>query len=57
MINETKNLEELARFERLDYFKQWRAANKDKVKRHKENYWRKKAEQKLRNGESNVINQ
>jgi len=30
-----------------EYFRKWRAANKDRVKNHNENYWRKKAEQKL----------
>lgn len=42
-----ENIDELARTERLAYFKAWRAANKDKVKRHNDNYWRKKAESKL----------
>ena len=41
------NIEELARQERLEYFRQWRANNKDKVKQHNQNYWIKKAQQKL----------
>ena len=42
-----KNLEEIARQERLEYFRQWRANNKDKVKQHNKNYWLRKAEQRL----------
>ncbi|MDQ5983891.1 MAG: hypothetical protein RUMPE_00920 [Eubacteriales bacterium SKADARSKE-1] len=33
---------------RAEYFRQWRAKNKDKVKKHNQNYWRKKAEQRLK---------
>ncbi len=47
-----KTIEELAREERLAYYKKWRAKNKDKIKQHNANYWRKKAEQ--RQGESNT---
>ena len=39
-----KNLEEIARQERLEYFRQWRANNKDKVKKHNATYWQKRAE-------------
>lgn len=28
---------------RKEYYRQWRKANPDKVKRHKQNYWEKKA--------------
>lgn len=42
-----KSIDEIAREERLAYFKNWRANNKNKVKKHNENYWRKKAEQRL----------
>ena len=41
------NLEELARKERNEYFKNWRANNKENVKRHNQNYWIRKAEKKL----------
>ena len=30
-----------------EYFREWRAKNPDKVKNHRANYWRRKAEQKL----------
>ena len=40
-------IDELARAERLEYHKKWRAANRDKVRQHNENYWRKRAERKL----------
>ena len=42
-----KKLDDIARVERLAYFKAWRAANPEKVKRHNDNYWRKRAERKL----------
>ena len=44
-----KKMQELIREEKADYFKKWRAANKDRVKQHNENYWKKKAEQRLQN--------
>lgn len=47
-----KQLDELAAEEKREYFRKWRAANKDKTKRHNENYWRKRAEQKLREQQS-----
>ncbi len=43
-----KNLEEIARQERLAYFREWRAKNKDKVKQHNKNYWLRKAEQRMK---------
>ena len=42
-----KELEKLARKERLEYFKEWRSKNKDKVKKHNQTYWLKKAKQRL----------
>lgn len=42
-----EQVDELAAEERREYFRKWRAANKDKVAKHNANYWRKKAEQKL----------
>ena len=44
---ENKSIETLAREERLNYFREWRQKNPDKVKKHNENYWRKRAEKKL----------
>jgi len=46
--SDAKVIDELARKERLEYFRKWRAANKDKVRKHNEDYWRRKAEQKLK---------
>jgi len=42
-----KTLEQLALDERRLYFKKWREANKDKVKKHNTNYWTRKAEKRL----------
>ncbi len=38
---------EIARAERLEYFRKWRAANKDKVKEANRKYWQRKAEKRL----------
>lgn len=43
MDNNPKTLEEIAREERLAYFRNWRANNKDKVKKHNATYWQKRA--------------
>ncbi len=41
---ENKTVDEAAIVEaRREYFRQWRAANRDKVKQHNHNYWAKKA--------------
>ena len=40
---EKTKIEELARQERLEYFKQWRANNKDKVRATNKRYWEKRA--------------
>ena len=42
-----EQLEEKAAEMRREYFKQWRALNKDKVRQHNQNYWKKKALEKL----------
>jgi len=52
-LTDENAIDELAKNERLEYFRKWRAANKDKVRKHNENYWRRKAEQKLKEGEVN----
>lgn len=52
VVNE-KEIEEMARSERREYFRKWRAANPDKVKKHNEDYWKKKAEQKLKESATN----
>lgn len=38
---------EMARAERLEYFRKWRAANKDKVKEANRKYWERKAAKRL----------
>lgn len=43
-IDKKKTIEELAREERLAYFREWRANNKDKVKQHQATYWQRRAE-------------
>jgi len=40
-------IDELAKAERREYFRKWRADNPDKVKQHNSNYWRKRAEKRL----------
>jgi hypothetical protein len=47
MENSNTTIESVIAEERKAYFKEWRAKNKDKVKQHNQNYWRKRAEQKL----------
>ena len=42
-----KKLEAAAQKEKREYFRRWRKNNPDKVKRHNENYWRKRAEKRL----------
>lgn len=45
-MTDTK-MEELARAERLEYFRNWRANNKDKVRESNRKYWQKRAEKRL----------
>ena len=42
-----KKLEVAAQEEKREYFRQWRKNNPDRVKKHNENYWRKRAEKRL----------
>jgi hypothetical protein len=56
MNNENRLNEELMSVERRAYYKEWRAKNKDKVKRHNQNFWRKRVELKaetLKGGDDN----
>lgn len=39
------NIEDLIRQEKLKYYKNWRAKNKEKVKQHNKNFWLKKLKQ------------
>ena len=40
-------ISEMARAERLEYFRKWRADNKDKVKESNRKYWERKATKRL----------
>lgn len=42
-------LEQMASEERKAYYKRWRAANKEKVKKHNEAYWKKRVMKKQEN--------
>jgi len=44
---EYKKFEAAVQEEKREYFRQWRRNNPDKVKKHNENYWRKRAEKRL----------
>lgn len=46
-------IEELVLQERKAYFKDWRARNKDKVRKNNQNYWKKRAEKRLREDKNN----
>lgn len=43
-----QKIDDVAAEIRREYFRKWRAANKDKVRQHNENYWRRRAEKQLR---------
>ncbi len=45
-----KEIKDAIASERRTYYRNWRKNNPDKVKRHNENYWRKKV---LQNAEAN----
>lgn len=49
---ENKTLEEMARQERLEYFKKWRANNKDKVRATNKRYWEKRALRKVQQAQT-----
>jgi hypothetical protein len=49
---ERAELERLADETRKEYFREWRAKNKDKQAEHRRHYWEKKALEKL-NAEQN----
>ena len=36
-------LDEAAKNERREYYRRWRAENKDKVRQHNRNYWERRA--------------
>lgn len=37
------NFEELEKQVKKEYYRKWRAEHKENIKRHNQNYWRKKA--------------
>lgn len=41
------SIEELVREEQREYYRQWRAKNKDKVRENNRRYWEKRAQKKL----------
>lgn len=45
-------IDEMARAERREYSRKWRAANKDKVKQHNQNYWIRRAQKLLAENEA-----
>ena len=47
------NLEELAKMEKREYFRKWRAANKNRIKQYNADYWQKRALQKKAEGKEN----
>ncbi len=49
-----KSIEELARELRLNYFKEWRSKNKERVKASNERYWGKKALERLKREGSEI---
>ena len=44
----SKKLEKLAEEIRKEYFRKWRSENKDRIKKNAADYWKRKAEQKLK---------
>ena len=43
-----KELKERAREEKNKYYREYRRKNKDKIKKHQEDYWERKALEKLK---------
>ena len=42
-----KTLDVLAKEERTRYYREWRKKNPDKVKKHNQNYWKKRVQAKM----------
>lgn len=47
------SIDDLIVQERKEYFKNWRAKNKDKVRKNNQNYWKKRVEKKIKESEKN----
>lgn len=56
-MQDTKRLEEQVKEARRAYFKDWRAKNKDKVRKHSENYWLRWAERQNKKAGENDVDQ
>lgn len=41
-------IEEMAMQERREYMRKWRANNKERIKKHQSDYWKRKAEQRAK---------
>ncbi|MBR3715710.1 MAG: phosphatase [Clostridia bacterium] len=52
--NRENELEQQIIATRKAYYKNWRAQNKDKVRKNNERYWRKKAEKELNESEQRL---
>ena len=49
-------IDDLATEIRREYYRKWRAANKDKVRQHNANYWRRQAEKRVQqSGTTKVV--
>ena len=44
---DTRNIREAAAAERREYMRKWRAENRDKVRKHTDDYWMRRAEKRL----------
>ena len=44
---EDKQIDILAREERREYYRKWRAEHRESVRKHNQEYWRRRAEQRL----------
>lgn len=51
----TTTLQERAAEERREYFRQWRAKNKDKVRENNRRYWERRAEKKAAEAEQEAV--
>ena len=49
------NIEEVARQERLEYMRHWRAEHKDSVKKSNAAYWQRRAEKRLASAEKSLV--
>lgn len=51
---ENTNIKDLIKEEQHKYFKEWRKNNKDKVKKHNQNYWEKRVQKRLETEQKEV---